>query len=266
MKCVGGSGASAPGWIEVVVRGSESFLSLAARQTGLPSMSILQARVVIAAVSVLSAAALSAACSSSAKPVSTDAGGAGGGGSGGAADHPVAACSDPQPWSAPPAPGACADAPPTPPSGVATVTLAVDAASVVRPWNRFYEKTVASDHAHTVLCTAYGRNIQNALRKAHAQAGFQYVRFHALFDDDDAVYTEDALGGPIYDWSSIDAIEDAIIAAGMRPLVEISFTPSALAATPSMTLSLLWYDNVSPNISPPTGGVPSDAGSPGPRG
>ena len=165
----------------------------------------------------------------------------------------MSACSDPQPWSPPPAPAACADAPPTPPARPADVTLAVDAATVVRPWNRFYEKTVASDHAHTVLCTAYGRNIQNALRKAHAQAGFQYVRFHALFDDDDAVYTEDAAGEPVYDWSSIDAIYDAIIAAGMRPLVEISFTPNALASDPTQTLSLLWYDNVSPNISPPTG-------------
>lgn len=39
----------------------------------------------------------------------------------------------------------------------------------------------------------------------------------------------------------------------MRPLVEISFTPGALAATPAMLLGQLWYDNVSPNISPPPG-------------
>ena len=94
----------------------------------------------------------------------------------------------------PPAPAACADAPPAAPTAAAAATLTVDVGTVVRPWNRFYEKTVASDHAHTVLCTAYGRNIQNALRKAHAQAGFQYVRFHALFDDDNAVYSEDAGG------------------------------------------------------------------------
>jgi xylan 1,4-beta-xylosidase len=211
------------------------------------------------ALAVVSSAALIAACSSSTKPGSGDAGRDGstdtaGDGSGGdVVDHPVKACSDPAPWTPPAAPAACGDAPPTPPSAAATVTLAVDVASVVRPWNRFYEKTVASDHAHTVLCTAYGRNTQNALRKAHAQAGFQYVRFHALFDDDDAVYTEDAAGNPLYDWSSIDAIYDAIVAAGMRPLAEISFTPGALASDPTMLLGLLWYNNVSPNISPPNG-------------
>jgi hypothetical protein len=171
------------------------------------------------------------------------------------AEHAVSACSDPTPWTPPPDPTACTDTAPAAPTGAADATIAVDVGTVVRPWNRFYEKTVASDHAHTVLCTAYGRNTQNALRKAHAQAGFQYVRFHALFDDDDVVYAEDASGAAVYDWSSIDAIYDAIVAAGMRPLVEISFTPKALASDTSgaATQTLLWYDNAYPNISPPTG-------------
>jgi xylan 1,4-beta-xylosidase len=210
---------------------------------------------VAAGLAIVSMVAALAACSSSAAGPGKDAATPDGASDGGApdADHAVKTCSDPQPWTPPPAPAACADAPPAAPTGAAAATLAVDVGTVVRPWNRFYEKTVASDHAHTVLCTAYGRNIQNALRKAHAQAGFQYVRFHALFDDDNAVYSEDPAGGPIYDWSSIDAIEDAILAAGMRPLVEVSFTPPALASDPSATLALLWYNYASPNISPPTG-------------
>src|SRR4029077_8315228 len=122
------------------------------------------------------------------------------------------------------------DAPPAAPSGAATVTLAVDAGTAVRPWNRFYEKAVAVDHAHTLLCTAYGRNAQNALRKAHAQAGFQYARFHGIFNDDVGVYSEDASGAPVYDWSSVDAIYDAVVAAGVRPLLELHITPAGLAS------------------------------------
>jgi xylan 1,4-beta-xylosidase len=204
------------------------------------------------------AASLLAACAS--KPnygAGTGGQGGGGAGTGGASGgsgggQPVAACSDPQPWTAPADPAACADAAPTA-SGAAEVTIAVDAGAATGPWNRFYEKTVASDHAHTYLCTTYGRNIQNAIRKAHAQAGFKYVRFHGILDEDLGVYKEDASGAPIYDWSAMDAVYDAILAAGMRPLVEISFTPAALASVPSMTLTLLWYNNVSPNISPPNG-------------
>ena len=44
----------------------------------------------------------------------TNGGGTGGGGGGGG--HPVSACSDPQPWTAPPAPAACTDAPRPPPA------------------------------------------------------------------------------------------------------------------------------------------------------
>jgi len=185
-----------------------------------------------------------------ASDASTEVGGVGG--VGGAVDHPVTTCNDPQPWTPPAAPAACTDTAPTA-STAADFTLTVDAGSSVGTWNRFYEKVVASDHAHTVICTAYGRNIQNALRKAHAQAGFQYVRFHGILNDDDAVYTEDALGTPIYDWSAMDTIYDAIIAAGMRPLVEISFTPMALASQPDAIQLLLWYNYMSPNISAPTG-------------
>jgi len=195
--------------------------------------------------------ALTGACAKD--PVyGTGAGGTPLGGGGGGGGHAVSACSDPHPWTEAPV-GACLDAPPSSPGTTATVTLAVDAGASVRSWNRFYEKAVAVDHAHTLLCTAYGRNAQNALRKAHAQAGFQYARFHGIFNDDNAVYAEDASGGPIYDWSSVDAIYDAIVAAGMRPMVEISFTPRALASDPSQTQTKLWYNNASPNISPPTG-------------
>jgi xylan 1,4-beta-xylosidase len=195
----------------------------------------------------VSAASLLAACASHPN-YGTGTGGSGGGDGG----IQVNQCPDPQPWTPPAAPAACADAPPAPPGTAADVTIAVDTGTAAGAWNRFYEKAVASDHAHTVICTAYGRNIENALRKAHAQAGFQYVRFHGLFNDDDAVYSEDASGAPLYDWSHIDYIYDAIVAAGMRPLVEISFTPLALASQPG-TLTLLWYNNASPNISPPTG-------------
>jgi len=179
-------------------------------------------------------------------------GGTGGGG-GGAGGQAVGVCSDPQPWTAPAPPAACTDAPPATPATPVYATIAVDAGTAVGAWNRFYEKAVAADHAHTLICTAYGRNAQNALRKAHAQAGFQYVRFHGIFNDDIAVYSEDASGVAIYDWSGVDAVYDGIVAAGMRPMVEISFTPSALASDPSQVQKLLWYNSKSPNISPPTG-------------
>jgi xylan 1,4-beta-xylosidase len=69
-----------------------------------------------------------------------------------------------------------------------------------------------------------------------------YVRSHFLLNTGDGqpsmkwgstnVYSEDALGNPLYDFALTNGIFDAIIAAGARPLVEIGFMPQALSTQP----------------------------------
>jgi xylan 1,4-beta-xylosidase len=172
-------------------------------------------------------------------------------GTGGAEAAVPRDCPDPEPWTQSADPGPCADDAPYVTEGTPDVELVVDAAALGKPWNHFYERAVASDHANTLLCTAWGRNVQNALRKGHAQAGFEYVRFHGILDDDIGVYSEDESGAPVYDWTRFDRVYDAIVAAEMRPIVELSFTPSALASDPSKILTNLWYNRAYPNISPP---------------
>jgi xylan 1,4-beta-xylosidase len=167
------------------------------------------------------------------------------------ATPPVAGvCDDPLPALAELEPGPCG-APPSwkreSPNGV---HLRVDAGAPGPAWNRFYETAVAADHANTLLCTAWGRNIRHALSKAHDEAGFRYVRFHGILDDDVGVYSEDAQGTARYDWTRLDRVYDVIAAAGMRPIVEISFTPKALASNPAKVQRLLWYAGASPNVSP----------------
>lgn len=160
-------------------------------------------------------------------------GAAAGGQQGGEGSGVGVACSGSAPWG----------------TGNGDVQLVVDAGQKGQSWNRFYEKGVALDHANTILTTAYGRNASAALKKGHDQAGFQYVRFHGILNDDIGVYSEPN-GTPSYDWTRLDQVYDAIVAAGMKPIVEISFTPSAMAST-SKVLTTLWYDNKSPNISKP---------------
>ena len=160
-------------------------------------------------------------------------------------------CPDSVPWTADPPPVRCSDPTPWVAAGSPSIRLVVDAAARGRPWNRFYERAVAADHANTLLCSAWGRNAESALKKGHDEAGFQYVRFHGILDDDIGVYSEGPRGEPAYDWTRLDRVYDGVVAAGMRPIVEISFMPSALASTPAKVLSLLWYDHKSPNISPP---------------
>jgi xylan 1,4-beta-xylosidase len=69
-----------------------------------------------------------------------------------------------------------------------------------------------------------------------------YVRVHNLLTTGDGsaslkwgstnVYTEDAMGKPVYSWTILDRIFDTFHAAGIRPLVEVGFMPQALSTYP----------------------------------
>jgi xylan 1,4-beta-xylosidase len=127
-------------------------------------------------------------------------------------------------------------------------TLTVDAGTKGSAWSRFYEKCVSTCHVYTVLSSAYGRNIQNALQRAHDEAGFQYFRGHGILNDDVKVYSETG-GVASYNWTNFDKIYDAALAAGMKPILEISFMPPALA-TDAGNLSL-WYNGITAVNRPP---------------
>jgi xylan 1,4-beta-xylosidase len=144
----------------------------------------------------------------------------------------------------------CSDSAPYVSSGQPDYRLVVDASQSQGAWNRFYERAVAADHANTVLTSAYGRNIQEALKKGHDQAGFQYVRFHGILNYDINVYTEDA-GVPVVDFGRFDEVYDAILTAGMHPIFEVSFTPLGLVSATDSADWILWYNWHKANISTP---------------
>jgi hypothetical protein len=48
--------------------------------------------------------------------------------------------------------------------------------------------------------------------------GFQYVRFHGIFQNDMFVYREDEHGNPIYNFQYVDDIYDRMLAKGNAPL------------------------------------------------
>jgi xylan 1,4-beta-xylosidase len=69
-----------------------------------------------------------------------------------------------------------------------------------------------------------------------------YVRTHNLLNSGDGiaalkwgstnVYTEDAEGNPVYDWTVIDRIFDTYIERGIKPLAQMGFMPEALSSNP----------------------------------
>ncbi|HUY47611.1 MAG TPA: hypothetical protein VMV92_18075 [Streptosporangiaceae bacterium] len=85
-----------------------------------------------------------------------------------------------------------------------------------------------------------------ALRLARADLGTTMVRAHAILHDDNAVVHRDRDGALRFDFAAIDAIYDQLLGLGLRPVVELSFMPVALARDPGQTV--FTYRGI---ISPP---------------
>jgi xylan 1,4-beta-xylosidase len=113
--------------------------------------------------------------------------------------------------------------------------IRIDAAAPARPFPHFWEQMFGSGHANLAMRVSWRQD----LRATRAITDFRYVRFHDIFHDHNGVYSEDKEGKPIYNWSYVDQIYDSVLACGVRPFVELSFMPSALAA--SQKPHPFWY-------------------------
>ena len=86
---------------------------------------------------------------------------------------------------------------------------------------------------------------QAQLSTLQQEIGFHYLRFHGILSDEMGLYTEDPTGHPIYDFAKVDQVYDALLALHIKPFVELTFMPKALA---SGTRTIFWY---SANVTPP---------------
>ena len=85
---------------------------------------------------------------------------------------------------------------------------------------------------------------QRQLKRAHAELGFHYVRFHGLLSDDTGLLTRDQ-SRLVYSFFNCDQIFDFLLTIGMKPFVELSFMPAALASGKRTVFS---YEA---NVTPP---------------
>ena len=121
-------------------------------------------------------------------------------------------------------------------------TVTIDAHAPTTPLPHFWEQMFGSGRANLALRDDY----RDDLRAVKKVTDFKYVRFHAILDDENGVYDEDAQGRPVYDFSYVDQIYDGLLANGVRPYVEISFMPKKLAAR--LDYHAFWYKQI---VSPP---------------
>ena len=120
--------------------------------------------------------------------------------------------------------------------------VTIDANAPAHPFPHFWEQMFGSGRAILSLRDSYRQD----LNKVHQVTGFEFVRFHGILNDDVGIYGEDKHGNPVYNFSYVDQIYDGLLAAHVKPFIELSFMPYKLAG--SQMLQSFWYH---PNVSPP---------------
>jgi len=117
-------------------------------------------------------------------------------------------------------------------------TIAVDVQAPTTPRDRMAELSIGADFPGTLQredSLAQLGLVQKDLR-------FRYIRFHNVFADQLSVYRE-VNGKPVYDWRKLDRLYDRLLGMGLKPFVELGFTPDAMK-TSDQTI-FYWKGNTS---------------------
>jgi xylan 1,4-beta-xylosidase len=119
-----------------------------------------------------------------------------------------------------------------PPAHAANYTITVDASKQTAGNPRFWTASVGTGTAALTLRS----DLQTHYKIGNREIGFQRVRGHGVLSDGIGIYK----GAGSYSWTNFDKYLDGIVLAGMRPIMEMSFMPTALGS-----------DATTPDKSPP---------------
>jgi xylan 1,4-beta-xylosidase len=116
--------------------------------------------------------------------------------------------------------------------------IAADVGAATTPRDRFADLSVGSDFPGTLM----REDSLAQLKSARDELGFRYIRFHGIFHDVLGTYKE-VDGKPVYDWTGIDTLYDKLLKIGIKPFVELSFTPLAMRSSDASIF--YWKGNTS---------------------
>lgn len=101
--------------------------------------------------------------------------------------------------------------------------IVIDVRGDTTPRDRMAQMSIGSDFPGTLIredSLAQLATVQKELR-------FRYIRFHHVFADELGTYREQN-GRPVYDWTRLDQLYDRLLGMGLKPFVELGFTPDAM--------------------------------------
>lgn len=117
-------------------------------------------------------------------------------------------------------------------------SITIDANAIQAAFPHYWEACVGSDRAIVALRKQW----LDDLEKVRREAGMKSVRFHGLFNDEMGVWPA---GYKTPNFLYVDTVFDSLVSMGLKPFVELSFMPGALA---SGTKTAFSYKG---NITPP---------------
>lgn len=121
-----------------------------------------------------------------------------------------------------------------------SVNFSCDLAGATTPLPHFWEHTIGSGHAPLALRADW----QAQMKKCREELGFRHVRFHGLlsYPRETLIIHKDEF---LYSFFNADQIFDFLLSTGMKPFIELSFMPLALA---SGGKTVFHYES---NVTPP---------------
>lgn len=106
--------------------------------------------------------------------------------------------------------------------------LKLDASAKGKPLSHRWKNFIGVGRAKDLLYAP----VQEMLRETQAQLGFRFIRFHGIFSDDMLVCHRDREGKLNFSFGMVDKALDFLLSVGLKPLVQFSFMPSAIAKDP----------------------------------
>eukprot|EP00040_Diaphanoeca_grandis_P035932 m.227211 g.227211 ORF g.227211 m.227211 type:complete len:538 (-) comp33516_c0_seq1:442-2055(-) len=102
-----------------------------------------------------------------------------------------------------------------------SVDVTIDTSANPDPFSHFWSAGVGSGHAALTTRADWREH----MRTGHDEAGFQFVRYHAVLDDT-SMYFDAPSNNARGSYFNAFSTYEYLVSIGVRPVVELSFTPS----------------------------------------
>ena len=99
------------------------------------------------------------------------------------------------------------------------------ASTAPMPLDQYYRFMIGAARASDLLRA----DVRSHFMLAQQEIGFQYIRFHGVFNDEMCVL-DPKEDGTKYNFTYIDNVFDFLLGIGLKPFVELSFMPTAIAS------------------------------------